>query len=151
MNAYERITALITSLGGVSIMVYAWRMLGIGSIHVPDAGFLPFLCGAGLAVLGIVWILVLQWTRAEASDRPAEKRLWHRPALSLLLMLIYAWAIETFGYITSTLVFMVAWQKVIEKEKWLKTALISVIGTIAMYALFVYLLKVPIPQELFLR
>jgi cellulose synthase/poly-beta-1,6-N-acetylglucosamine synthase-like glycosyltransferase len=69
----------------------------------------------------------------------------------MVLMLIYAWTIETFGYITSTLVFMVAWEKVIEHEKWFKTALISVLGTLTMYALFVYLLKVPIPQELFLR
>lgn len=151
MKKHERITALITSLGGVSIMLYAWRTLKLGSIHMPDAGFLPFLCGAGLAVLGVVWILILQWTEEKESEGHPEKRLWRRPALSLLLMLIYAWAIETFGYITSTLVFMVAWQKVIEKEKWFKTALISVVGTIAMYALFVYLLKVPIPQELFLR
>ena len=151
MRKYERITALITVLAGMAIMVYAWRTLKLGSIHVPDAGFLPFLCGAGLAILGIVWILILQWTKEKESEGPAEKRLWHRPVLSMVLMLIYAWAIETFGYITSTLVFMVAWQKVIEKEKWFKTALISVLGTLAMYALFVYLLKVPIPQELFLR
>ena len=49
------------------------------------------------------------------------------------------------------LLFVIAWQKVIEHEKWLKTMIIALLGTFAMYALFVYLLKVPIPQELFLR
>ncbi len=151
MRTYERITALITSVGGVSIMVYAWRTLNIGSIHRPDAGFLPFLCGAGLAILGIVWILVLQWTEAKESEGHAEKRLWHRPLLSLALMILYGWAMETVGYISSTLVFMVAWEKIIEHEKWIKTAVISLLGTLAMYALFVYFLKVPVPQELFLR
>lgn len=149
MKKYERITAIITSLGGVWIMVYAWHTLKLGSIHVPDAGFLPFLCGTGLAVLGIVWILILQWKEEPVSESTAERRLWHRPLLSLALMVLYGVAMETVGYITSTLIFMVVWQQIIEREKWIKTMVISLLGTLAMYALFVYLLKVPIPPEFF--
>ena len=149
MKKYERITAIITSLGGVWIMYYAWRTLKLGSIHVPDAGLLPFLCGVGLAVLGIAWILILQWTKEAENEGPAEQRLWHRPVLSLLLMVLYGWAMESVGYITSTFIFVIAWQKVIEHEKWLKTMIIALLGTFAMYTLFVYLLKVPIPPEFF--
>ena len=65
-------------------------------------------------------------------------------------MVLYGWAMEAVGYITSTLIFMIAWQQIIEREKWLKTMLISVLGTLAMYALFVYLLRVPIPPEFFI-
>ena len=151
MKKYERITAILTSLGGVWIMVYAWGILKLGSIHVPDAGFLPFLCGVGLAILGIVWILILQWKKEQGSESPAEKRQWQRPIVSLALMVLYGWAMETVGYITSTLIFMVAWQQIIEREKWIKTLVISVLGTVAMYALFVYLLKVPVPPEFFVR
>lgn len=151
MKKYERITALITSLAGIWIMYYGWHTLKIGSIHVPDAGFLPFLCGTGLTILGIVWFLILQWKREAGDENPAEKRLWHRPLLALALMVLYGWAMETVGYITSTLIFMVAWQQIIEREKWLKTMIIAFLGTLAMYALFVYLLKVPIPAEFFVR
>jgi putative tricarboxylic transport membrane protein len=150
VKKHERITAILTSLAGVSIMVYAWHTLKLGSIHVPDAGFLPFLCGAGLAVLGIVWILILQWKKEQGDESTAEKRLWQRPLLSLVLMVLYGWTMETVGYITSTLIFMVAWQQIIEHEKWFKTMVISLLGTLAMYALFVYLLKVPIPPEFFI-
>ena len=151
MKKYERITALLVVLAGVWIMVYAWSTLKFGSIHVPDAGFLPFLCGAGLTVLGIAWMLILQWTGDRADEGPAEQRLWHRPLLSLLLMVLYGWAMESVGYVTSTLLFAIAWQKVIEHEKWLKTMIIAFLGTFTMYALFVYLLKVPIPPEFFTR
>jgi hypothetical protein len=58
---------------------------------------------------------------------------------------------ETSGYISSTLIFVVAWQRIIEHEKWIKTIIIAVLSTVAMCALFVYLLKVPIPQEFFIR
>jgi ABC-type Co2+ transport system permease subunit len=148
VKKYERITATITSLGGVWIMYYAWHTLKLGSIHIPDAGLLPFLCGVGLAVLGIIWLLVLQQTKGEDKGA-AEKRIWYRPVISLILMVIYGWAMESVGYITSTLIFVIAWQKVIEHEKWLKTMIIALLGTFAMYALFVYLLKVPIPPEFF--
>lgn len=151
MRKYERITALITVLGGMAIMYYARHTLKLGSIHVPDAGLLPFLCGAGLTILGIVWALMTFGKREQKNETAMEKRRWQKPLLCLVLMVIYAWAIENLGYITSTLIFMVAWEKLIEHEKWFKTALISVLGTLAMYVLFVYLLKVPIPQELFLR
>jgi putative tricarboxylic transport membrane protein len=151
VRKYERIAALTTVLGGVAVMYYAWHSLKLGSIHVPDAGMLPFLCGVGLAALGIIWALITLPKTEQGNEAAAEKRRWQKPLLSLVLMVIYAWAIENLGYITSTLIFMVAWEKLTEHEKWFKTALISVLGTLAMYILFVYLLKVPIPQELFLR
>ena len=149
MNKYERITAVLTSLAGVWIMYYAWGTLKLGSIHVPDAGLLPFLCGIGLAILGVAWLLVLQWGKEK--EDASEKRLWHRPLLSLLLMVVYGWAMEALGYISSTLIFVIAWQQIIEREKWVKTMIIAVLSTVAMYALFVYLLKVPIPSEFFLQ
>jgi putative tricarboxylic transport membrane protein len=151
VKKYERITAIMTSLGGVIVMYYAWHKLKLGSIHAPDAGLLPFLCGVGLAVLGIVWILILQWTKEAEIEGPVEKRRWHRPIISLVLMVLYGWAMESVGYITSTLIFMIAWQQIIEREKWFKTMLISLLGTLTMYVLFVYLLKVPIPPEFFIE
>lgn len=150
MKKYERITAILTSLGGVWIMVYAWQTLKLGSIHVPDAGFVPFLCGAGLLILGFAWMVVIQAAPEPTAAGRAEKRLWHRPLLSLLLMVLYGWAMDAIGYVTSTLLFVIIWQKLIEHEKWLKTILIALLGTSAMYALFVYFLKVPVPPEFFI-
>ena len=151
MNKSERIAAVITSLAGLGIMVYAWQVLQLGTIHMPDAGLLPFLCGAGLALLGILWIVTLQAKEERKSDAPEEERVPYRPYVSLVLMVIYALAMETLGYITSTVIFMIAWQQIIEREKWLKTIIITVLGTVAMYALFNLFLKVPIPEEIFLR
>jgi hypothetical protein len=151
LKKQERITAGVISLGGLWVMVYSWRFLQLGSIQVPDAGLLPFLSGMALALLGVIWLLIIQWTRDRTAKGPAEKRLWHRALLALALMLLYGWTMETIGYITSTLLFMIAWQKVIEHETWLKTMIIALLGTFSMYALFVYLLTVPVPPEFFAR
>jgi drug/metabolite transporter (DMT)-like permease len=145
----ERITAIILSVGGLLIMVYSWRTLQLGPIHTPGAGFLPFLAGAGLAILATLWLVTLQSSREK--EAPSEKRLWHRPLFSVLLMIAYGWAMETSGYISSTLIFMVAWQRIIEREKWVKTIIIAVLSTAGMYALFVYLLRVPVPEDFLVR
>jgi len=151
VKKYERITAVVTVVGGVLVMHYAWSTLNLGSVHAPDAGLLPFLCGAGLAVLGIVWVLMLQWTEEKHREAASGKHLWRKPLLSLILMILYAWAMEAVGYITSTLLFMVAWEQIVERERWVKTIVIAILSTLAMYVLFVSFLNVPIPQELFLR
>ncbi len=151
MNKYERLAAVITIMLGALTMYYAGHVLNLGSIFMPDAGFFPFICGAGLTILGAVWTIKLQLARKTTENEAVEKSRWHRPLISLLLMVAYGWAFETIGYLTSTMIFMVAWQQIIEREKWSKTLIISFLGTIAMYALFAYVLKVPIPQEFFLR
>ena len=46
----------------------------------------------------------------------------------------------------STFLFLIAWQVLIEAERWKKTALVAIIGTVTMYILFVYLLRVALPQ-----
>ena len=133
------------------IMYYAWNALKLGTIHVPDAGMLPFLCGAGLAVLGICWFAVLRSREDRECAGETGKSMPYRPIVSLALMILYGWTMEVLGYITSTLIFMVVWQQVIEREKWVKTMVIAVLATAAMYSLFKLFLKVPIPEELFLR
>jgi hypothetical protein len=88
VKKYERATAITACLGGVIIMYYAWHTLKLGSIHVPDAGLLPFLCGAGLVVLGTVRLVILQWAEGQGREESAEKRVWRRPVLSLILMVL---------------------------------------------------------------
>ena len=151
MKKSERIAAVITSLGGLMIMYHAWSALKLGTIYVPDAGFLPFLCGAGLAVLGIFWLAAFRSREDREYVGETGKRMPYRPITSLALMILYGWTMEALGYITSTLIFMVAWQQIIEREKWVKTMVIAVLATAAMYSLFKLFLKVPIPEEPFLR
>lgn len=150
MKRHERVAALIVVIGGLAIVYYGYAVLKLGSIFQPDAGFLPFLSGLALMVLGFCWFVI-----ARGGEDPEkaffEKGRWVKPALAMGLMLVYAWAIEAVGYLTSTLVFMVAWQLLVEREGWFKTVLISLLGTLAMYVLFRHFLKVPVPPEIFIR
>jgi hypothetical protein len=132
-------------------MYYAGSVLKLGNIHMPDAGLLPFLCGLGLTVLSVIWFVMLRTKADVAGADRLELRYRLRPYLSLGLMVLYALALEALGYLSSTLLFVILWEQVIEREKWIKTLLIALLGTAAMYSLFRLFLKVPIPPEFFLR
>jgi putative tricarboxylic transport membrane protein len=150
MKRHERIAAVFVVLGGVAIAYYGYAVLKLGSIFRPDAGFLPFLSGIALVILGACWFMI-SGGLGNAQESFFEKGRWVKPAIAVGLMLVYAWAIEAVGYITSTLVFMATWQLLVERERWSKTILISVLGTLAMYMLFNRFLKVPVPTEFFIR
>jgi putative tricarboxylic transport membrane protein len=150
MKRHERIAAVFVVLGGVAIVYYGYAVLKLGSIFRPDAGFLPFLSGIALVILGGCWF-VISGSLGGDQDSFFQKGRWGKPAMAVGLMLVYAWAIEAVGYITSTFVFMVAWQLLLERERWFKTILISLLGTLAMYMLFNRFLKVPVPSEFFMR
>lgn len=150
MKRHERTAAVIVGIGGLAIVFYGYAVLKIGSIFQPDAGFLPFLSGIALAVLGFGWF-VAERGPDDREEPFFQKGRWVKPGLGMGMMLLYAWAITGVGYVTSTLVFMLAWQRLVERERWFKTILISVLGTLAMVLLFSRFLKVPVPPEIFIR
>ena len=85
---------------------------------------------------------------AQSPHLSGLKKNWLGPGLAVLIMIVYTALMEDLGYIPSTLLFLIAWQKLVEKANWRRTAIIAVIGTASMYILFVYLLKVALPEGL---
>lgn len=149
MKKYERITGLLFILIGVAVIFYSITTLGLGSIKHPGPGFFPFICGLCLVVFSTIWLLATRKEKDEETKPFWGKGEWIRPLMAVLITSLYGALMDTLGYILVTLLFLVIWQVMIEREKWLKTAIIAVVGTIVMYILFQYLLAVPLPEGLF--
>jgi len=60
-------------------------------------------------------------------------------------VIAYGWIFERAGYFLATVLFMVGWQKGIEREGWVKTLVISLVCAGAMHLLFSFLLKGVLP------
>jgi putative tricarboxylic transport membrane protein len=148
MTKQERRAGIFLVLLGVAVMYYAVVNLSLGSLTQPGPGLFPFISGAGITILSTVWILIN--LKFEIKSEP----LWEKgelllPLIAALIIILYAALMDTLGYILSTVAFLVAWQYFIEREKWVKTALITIIGTVVMYLLFANLLSVPLPEGIF--
>jgi len=159
MNRAEKVSSIVLIAFGLFVAFYSRQYLKLGKMITPGAGFLPYWIGIALTVLGVIWFLNTLLSRRRtgaggeesvAGDAAAEREALRGRVLSkflpgVLLVVLYAWLFEKAGYIVSTALFMVGWQKVVEKEGWLKTAVIAVLSAGCMYALFSYLLKVYLP------
>ena len=159
MSRSDSITNLIVVALGIFVVYYSYAWLKLGILISPGAGFLPFLCGIALVVLGAVWraqaLVAARRKRAagaadagaEAAPEPGTRR---KLILAFLTTLGYAMLFERIGFLLATLAFMLTWQLIVERENWPKAALVTALCAAAMYGLFRYLLKVELPPNPFL-
>jgi len=146
MKKWERIAALVFFLIGLGA---AWEAtnIGFGSFQTPGPGFYPLWLAVILAVVSFIYFLnnlgkdskvVALW----------EKKTWVRPLLAIILMLVYGLLLDRLGFLLDTFFLFLIWLTVIEREKPLTVALVSVLGTVVVYILFVQFLQVQLPKGL---
>ena len=145
MTIQERRSAVAAILFGAAVVTYTIATLEVGSIHKPGPGMFPAVCGAGIVIVAGIW-LAGNLKRKAGSHPFWTDGSWKVPSIAVVLMLLYTSTMEWLGYSLSTLAFLVVWQALIEREKWVKTMVISVLACLFMYLIFVYLLKVSVPK-----
>lgn len=163
MSRSDSITNLIVIALGIFVVYHSHAVLKLGILISPGAGFLPFLCGIALIVLGVVWRLQ-GWLRkprpnAKAADVEAVADATGaallpgtrtKLVLAFLTTVAYAVLFERIGFLLATLVFMLGWQLVVERERWLKAVIVTALCAAAMFGLFRLLLRVELPPNPFL-
>jgi putative tricarboxylic transport membrane protein len=125
--------------------MYSLTELKLGTITQPGPGFMPFIGGVGITLLSAFWILS-NIKKIKITGPLWQKGELKNPLLAVIIIIAYTALIDRLGYILSTLMFLVAWQFAIEREKWLKTSIIAIVGTAVMYLLFAFLLEVQLPE-----
>jgi len=144
LKKHERMAALFLTLLGLTTASYSLFKLKLGSMQLPAAGFMPFLASLVLVVASFLWLMGS--LGKDPNPQPFwEGRAWLKPLLAAATVFGYAFIMGKAGYLLSTLLFMLVWQFVIEREKWLKATIIAVVATAAMWLLFSKLLNVQVP------
>ena len=145
MTKQERTAGLVFAMFGLATSAYSLLALKTGTINQPGPGMFPLICGVGIVIMCLLW-LFRNRNECRTSEPLWSQKNWVRPVLAVGSMVVYAALMEVLGYSLSTLLFLITWQVLIEHEKWRKTAIIAIVGTVSMYIIFVYLLKVALPE-----
>lgn len=145
MKKYDRLAAILLIALGLGTSVYSYALLKVGTLTAPDAGFQPFLAGVGMVICAAVW-LAARMGKDDVAEPFWGKGEWVRPLLAAVFLVVYTFAMDIIGYIAATFLFMAVWQLLIERERWLKASIITVLSTAGVYLLFVYFLGVPVPE-----
>ena len=139
----EMIAGIVFTLFGLSIIFYSFTKLRFGSFSKPGSGFFPVMSGGGIALFSLLWVLGSIFKNLQ--DEPLYergKRAWLTPLLGIVLIAGYVLLMKPIGYVLATLVFMVAWQLLLAREKIVKSLMIGIPATIGVYIIFVILLRV---------
>jgi len=126
----------VRGVGGVA--------LSLGTPHKPGPGFQPVVLGAAFMGLALVYLAMAipAWRTAGA---PWPFRLWRRPLLGAVAILGYWLCLTILGFVPTTLLFLLYWLGVVERESWRRIALVSVGATAGLYLAFTWILKIRLP------
>lgn len=135
---------MILSVGTCFI---AYR-LGLGHIHNPGPGLIPFGVAAILFLMSVGLVLRSLF---EAIKGPQEKEVfkgieWRRVILVLLALLGYGIAFNTLGFNICTFLLMVLLLGVVGRKKWWLTLVISLFMVLGTYLIFVVWLGCTFPR-----
>lgn len=151
MAKQHKIAGLLLIMLGVYVTFYSFTTLEIGTAMRPGSGFFTLVCGLGITILSLLWLISgMRQKPTEETDafRFWEKGQWIKPLLGICSIILYALMMERLGYILSTALFLAIWEIVVERMKPITTIIFVILGTAGMYVLFEVLLSVPLPNGL---
>jgi putative tricarboxylic transport membrane protein len=154
MGRADRISSVFWLLFAIFVTIESKR-LGLGTLHEPGPGFLFFGASIALGIMSLV-ILIRAWMSKKTEG--TKTSIFHgENILKILLVLfsvfLYAFFMETLGFIVVTLLLLIFLLGIIEKKKWCYTIFVSAGVTAIAYLLFEIWLRSQLPKGLlgFLR
>jgi putative tricarboxylic transport membrane protein len=140
---------MATKVGGVILLLlglgtaYLGVQYGFGDLYAPGPGFFPVLVGAFLAILACIYLF--QQFRTGGRGVSAK---WQRPLMVILLSFVYVSFLEKLGFLLDTVLMLLVFVGVIERQRLRRTLAVALLGTVGMYVVFALWLRVPLPKGL---
>lgn len=145
MRSWQRVAGVfLLIVSGVVIQQSIWvlRLLDRGQ---PGSGFMPFGLGVILAVMSIL-IIVTNWGPDEKRVSFWEPKAWLRPFLAIVIMVVYGFAFDDLGAVTSVVVLVTAWLLLLEKKRVVVAVGTGLLTGLVVYFVFERLLMTPFPR-----
>jgi putative tricarboxylic transport membrane protein len=147
MRSNIAVAAVLLALAGYIFL--AANALPFGTPRVPQTAFFPKTLALLLAVLTL--ILLAQTLGGNVDTRGSQKintAGWFRIGATLATMVGFALILEPMGFLVSTFLLMVLLLRAIEAQSWYKVIGIALATALISYAIFAWLLGVPLPAGL---
>lgn len=133
-------------IGLAGFILLQSRNLAFGSLRAPQTAFFP----TTLATLLLIFsVMLLAQTLLGGEIRRGPGNIvaegWVRIGATLATMVGFALALERLGFLLTTFLLMVLLLRAIESQRWPKVVAIALITTLSSYAIFGWLLGIPLP------
>ena len=109
--------------------------LGLWRGRSPGEGLFPFITAAGMVVFSIAG-LAIAWRQPRDAPQAAARPQFWRMGFYVAVLLFYALALESLGFIAATIVSVAAILRFAERYSWVATLTIAVGAAAACHVLF---------------
>ncbi len=138
---------------GVIICLLAWK-LKLGSFREPGPGFVAFISGLFVSMIGLVMGLSGLLSKISPRSRIDFDQTffiasWPRLIYTMGLLLSYGLLLNTLGYILTTFLVMSGLFYDREKSRWVSSGLASLISVGVTYLVFQVWLRCQFPRGIF--
>jgi hypothetical protein len=129
-----------------AIFLVGGTIYGIGGVHSPGAGFLPFWVSLILITLSGAYLIIERKELGKKGEKFfAQRRNMNRLGLTFLALLAYTFLLSPLGFIPATFLFMFFLLRFVAPQTWKVVISFSVLTALAAYAFFVLWLGASLP------
>ena len=124
---------------GLFVVIYSYT-LGLGKLIDPGPGLLPFLLGMIFLILSSVrFVTVIQSRETDETEEEKKKTEYWRIILIVVALLIWAFVLESLGFLIATFILMTLLYRAAGFNKWYLAVFWGLITVLVTYFVFTYL------------
>lgn len=135
------VAALVATGAGVFGLVASWSY-GLGRLTQPGPGLWPFTVSVIITVLSLGLLV----TGRHATDTEKFTRSSLLALYGVVTLLGLALLLPVIGFEVPSLLVMLIWTRLLGRETWRMSIVVSILTVAAFYALFVLALAIPLPR-----
>ena len=146
MNRHDQWSGAIGILIGLAFCI-ASASLGLGTLHQPGPGFLPFLVGSALLFLSAIILVPALRKKEEAKGERMAGGMgkYRKGGLILLALMFYKVALSFLGFTVTTFLFVAFLMKMVETQRWPRTLITALCSAVGFYVVFQSWLRLDLP------
>ena len=144
---YDRAGGVIWMVLGAALGIGSIS-LGVGTLHKPGPGFMPFLTGILLGSLGLLLAVshIGKRSGAKGGEGVSLRQFWGKGACSLAVSFLYAFSLDLLGFIVATFLLFLSLFKIMGVRRWFTPILISFLAVSVSYLIFDVWLRIEFPR-----
>jgi hypothetical protein len=151
MRMAELTANVVWFLLGLAICLYALRLKLWSAATGPGSGFLPFIAGVLVALIGAA-LFTREWTRRPRDGEGAP--FWedrdgrNRVGLVVVALCVMAYLMPILGFLVAAVLVMTFLLGLTEKTRLASALVLALVSSLSIYWLFASLLQVRLPRGL---
>ncbi len=147
MKIYDLYSGIFLVVISIVTCLLSYR-LGLGEIHNPGPGLIPFGVASVLFLmsLGLIIRCITERIKGPLGGQAFKDVSWQRVILVLISLLGYGVGFNRLGFSICTFLLIIFLLGVVGRQRWWLAILASILTVVISYFIFVVWLEVPFPK-----